>query len=254
METLAIGLLGFFTAGYFALAGADLGLGMLLPLLGRDRADRDRIAAALAPYFLGSEVWLVAAAGVFIGCFPELEGELFTELLPVLVLLLAGWIVRDAGLWWRVHGGRAPDVMICAGSWTVVAAWGWALAGLLGGAGGLALATVAGVALLFAAHGLGYGALRLTGEPYRRARQLAGGPGRGQTFALTGAVLAALPLLAGAGLPLRENAAAGPVLGLLVPALTAFVPVLLAAQLWLWRATARTGPREGAARTTTFFF
>ncbi|MGW3296230.1 cytochrome d ubiquinol oxidase subunit II [Streptomyces xiamenensis] len=248
MDLLALALLGFFTAGYFALAGADLGLGLLLPFLGRDRADRDRIATALAPYFLGSEVWLVAAAGVFIGCFPALEGELFTELLPVLVLLLAGWVVRDAGLWWRVHGGGAPDVLICAGSWALVAAWGWAVAELLDATGAVRVATIAGTVLLFAAHGLGYGALRLTGEPYRRARQLAGSRGGGQTFALTGTVLAALPLLAGAGLPLRENAAQGPVLGLLVPALTAFVPVLVAAQWWLWRAL------RDPSRRTPFFF
>ncbi|MGW0982299.1 hypothetical protein ACWD33_15890 [Streptomyces xiamenensis] len=51
-----------------------------------------------------------------------------------------------------------------------------------------------------------------------------------------------------AGLPLRENAARGPVPGLLVPALTAFVPVLVAAQWWLWRALRDPG------RRTPFFF
>lgn len=245
METLAAALLGLFTAGYLVLGGADLGVGMLLPHLGRDTDERRLVLAAIAPFFLANEVWLVAAAGVFIGCFPDLEGELFTGQLPVLLPLLAGWVVRDAGLWWR---GRVPhrtwraacDGMVTAGSWTAALAWGWLLAGLLAGdpaepAGGpAAVVTSLGVAALFAVHGLAFAALRLTGRPYERALPPAGRAGRVQGFALTSLAMAALPLVAGARLSPVDAAAQGAVLGLLVPALLAVTPPLLAVQAWLW--------------------
>lgn len=255
LETLAAGLLGFFTVGWSVLAGADLGLGMVLPYLARGPHERRLAVAAVVPFFLGSEVWLVAAAGVFTGCFTVLEGELFQGHAMVLIPLLAGWMLRDTGLWWHVNGqprgGRRGglalgDWLVTGGSWAVALSWGWLLAGLFAGtpghvAGGFPAAlTALGVAALFAAHGLAFGALRLTGGPRERARRLtvrALGPRR--ALAVTGLAMAVLPPAAGARLPLAESAVTEPVLGLLVPALLAVLPLLLAAQVWMWRSFTR---------------
>ncbi|TDC27292.1 cytochrome d ubiquinol oxidase subunit II [Streptomyces sp. 8K308] len=248
METLAALLLATFVAGYFVLAGADIGLGMLLPLLGRGRAERGSVlAAGIGPLFFANEVWLVAAAGVFAGCFPALEGELFGGLLPVLVPLLAGWLLRDAGLWWRrVSAAPVLDALVVAGSWLLAGSWGWLLASLLVGGeqprpapvvtGAL---TAAVVALLFLAHGLSLSVRRLVGEPLLRARQLAGSRTDAASRLLTPAVMAALPVLAGARLPLTEHAASDTALLLQLPVSCVALPLLLAAQWWLGR-TART--------------
>ncbi len=241
MELTAVLLLGVYAAGYFVLGGADIGLGMLLPYLGRDRAERDLAAAGLWPAFLANDGWLVAAAGVLICCFPHLAGEAFGGLLIVLVPLLAGWVVRDAGLWWRRRVPPAGDVLIVAGSWLLAFGWGWAVASLLSehldGPAPFAVGapTAAAVALLFMTHGVGYAALRLSGRPYQRARMLAGRRAGVNSFALTSVVMAAMPLLAGARLPLTEHAAGAESLRLLVPVLAAVLPLLIAAQLWLWR-------------------
>lgn len=248
LETASVALLGFFTVGYFVLAGADLGLGMVLPYLGRDPSERRLVLAAIGPFFLGSEVWLVAAAGVFIGCFPALEGELFQGQFAVLVPLLTGWTVRDAGLWWRRYGESprwraVADGLVPAGSWAVALSWGALLAGLLTGPpvqpadGPLGLLTALAVAGLFAAHGLAFGAVRLTGKPYERAHRMTGRGGRRgrPTLALTALVMGVLPAAAGARLPFAESVVPGPVLGLLVPVLLAMTPLLVAAQVWMWR-------------------
>jgi cytochrome bd-type quinol oxidase subunit 2 len=246
-ESLAIALLAFFATGYFVLAGADIGTGMLTPYLGRTDHERRLVIASFAPFFLGNEVWLVATAGVLVGCFPDLEGELMTSQFTVLLPLLAGWIVRDIGLWSRGRGcGRVwravCDGAVVCGSWTVALAWGPLLAALLVGTpyetatGPTALLVSLASAALFAAHGLGFATLRLTGLPYERARLLVGRTGRPwQSFALTAVLLGALPLLAGTALPLTERAADGATLTFLVPALLVVTPLLVAAQVWTWR-------------------
>ncbi|MER7107556.1 cytochrome d ubiquinol oxidase subunit II [Streptomyces sp. NPDC000229] len=255
METLAIVLLGFFAAGYFVLAGADIGTGMLLPFLGRTDRERRLVIASFAPFFLGNEVWLIASAGLLVGCFPDLEGELFTGQFGVLVPLLVAWVVRDMGLWLRGRvgapaqgsvpgGGRAwravCDGAVVCGSWVVSLSWGRLLAALFTGApdtpatGLSAIVAALAVAALFAAHGLGFAAVRLTGLPYERTRRLTGRTRAWQSFALTGALMAALPLLAGLSLPLAASAADGTTLALLVPALLLITPLLVATQAWTW--------------------
>ncbi|MEU3017927.1 cytochrome d ubiquinol oxidase subunit II [Nocardiopsis sp. NPDC007018] len=172
MELLSAALLALFVVGYLVLAGSDVGLGMLMPHVARTPEERRRVVSAIAPYFLGSEVWLVAAVGVLAGLFPALEHEIVVGLWPVLAALALGWLVRDAGLWFRarVDGRRwrsVCDTAVVAGSWTLALTWGLALTGLAGG--GLAadpftvLGTIAVVAL-FALRGAAFGAERLVGS------------------------------------------------------------------------------------------
>ncbi|WP_053202234.1 cytochrome d ubiquinol oxidase subunit II [Jiangella muralis] len=241
-ETLAAVLLGFFATGYLVLGGADIGAGMLLPFLGRDERERRRVVAAIVPFFLAHEVWLVATAGLLIGAFPGLEARLFPGLFPLIVALVAGWIVRDVGLWARTQVAHvACDVAVTAGSWTVAGAWGWILAGLLTGvtdsvAGGAGVALIAAVVVgLFAVHGLAFARLRLTGRPLERARAVTGGAGDRATFAVTAAMLAVLVVAAGARIGLSGSAADDATLRLLVPALYAVLPLLLAGQVVTWR-------------------
>ncbi|WP_026122645.1 cytochrome d ubiquinol oxidase subunit II [Nocardiopsis halotolerans] len=171
MDILSSALLALLVVGYLVLAGSDVGLGMLMPHVARGPDQRRRVVSAIAPYFLASEVWLVSTVGVLAGLFPALEHHAVAALWPVLVALLVGWLVRDAGLWLRarVDGDRwhlACDGAIVAGSWTLAAAWGLVVAGLL--TDGLTmspftpLCTIA-VTSLFALRGAAFGAERLVG-------------------------------------------------------------------------------------------
>ena len=246
MDIIAVALLAFFVIGYFLLAGADIGVGMALPYLGRSAAERRVVIAAIAPFFLGNEVWLVGTAGVLAGGFPVLEGRLLSGLFPAVVALLVGWIVRDMGLWLR---GRADsrfwwflcDGAITAGSWTVALSWGWMLAGLLdgisdrvlGGSGAVLVAVV--IAALFLAHGLAFAALRLTGGARVRARVLSSAAAEARTFAVTSAAMVILPVAAGIRLSPAGSVADPATLSVLVPALLVVTPGLVAAQAWVWR-------------------
>ncbi|WP_219471315.1 cytochrome d ubiquinol oxidase subunit II [Nonomuraea rhizosphaerae] len=229
-------ILAFFALGYLVLAGADIGVGMMLPYLGRSADERRVTIAAIAPFFLGNEVWLVATAGVLAGLFPELEGELLSGNYSLVVALLLAWVVRDMGLWLRgrVPGGRWQafwDGATVLGSWGLALSWGSLLSDvLLGITGPVALVPALLVAALFATHGLAFAALRLRGRLRERAAVLSGGAGESRTYALTTAALAAIGVLAGLRLPL-EPGTSGP---LLVPVILVLIPFLVAAQGWVW--------------------
>ncbi len=229
-------ILAFFVLGYLVLAGADIGVGMALPYLGRSSAERREVIAAIAPFFLGNEVWLVAAAGVLAGLFPQSEGELLHGNYTVVVTLLVAWVVRDMGLWLR---GRVPgarwqafwDGAIVAGSWGLALSWGTLLSHVLLGIEGPAAALPALVlTALFGTHGLTFAALRLRGTLRERAAVLSGGAGEWRAYALTAAALVVGGVLAGLRLPL-EPGTSGP---LLVPVVLTLIPFLVASQAWVW--------------------
>jgi len=113
-------LLGLLTCGYFALAGYDYGVGMLLPAFDADERRRRQVLGALGPFFLANEVWLVAAVGVLFGAFPHLEGKVFAGAYVLVVTLLLGLVTFTASMQLR---SRRPDAR--RGAWT---------AGIVGGA------------------------------------------------------------------------------------------------------------------------
>lgn len=190
METLWIAVFAALLVGYFALEGFSIGTGLLLPFVSRDERDRATVVAALGPYFLANEVWLVAAVGVFFGVFPALEGAVLTGLFPVVVAFLLAWLIRDAGLWMRARrpGERWRglwDRAIFLGSLGMAALWGVALANLVVGLpldhgapepGSLfhvyALAGAVTVPALLAAHGAAWLARRVDDVPGREATRL----------------------------------------------------------------------------------
>lgn len=233
---MEIFILAFFALGYLVLAGADIGVGMLLPYLGRGGGERREVIAAIAPFFLGNEVWLVATAGVLAGLFPELEGELLAGNYVLIVTLLLSWVVRDMGLWLR---GRMPgagwalfwDGAVVAGSWGLALSWGALLSHvLLGIEGPLALVPALVMAALFGVHGLAFATLRLRGELRGRAALLSGESGEIRTYAITASALLVVGMLAGLRLPLT----AGPAASFLAPVILVLIPPLVAAQAWVW--------------------
>ncbi|WP_214326398.1 cytochrome d ubiquinol oxidase subunit II [Nonomuraea sediminis] len=233
---MEIFVLAFFVLGYLVLAGADIGVGMLLPYLGRGPEERREVIAAIAPFFLGNEVWLVASVGVLAGLFPQLEGRLLSENFVVVVTLVLAWVVRDMGLWLRgrLAGARWQgfwDGAIVAGSWGLALSIGSLLGDvLLGIHGPVALLPALVVAALFGAHGLAFAALRLRGPLRDRAAVLSGGAGEQRTYALTAAGLVLVALLAGLRLPLVPGASGA----WLTPVIMAILPFLVASQAWVW--------------------
>ncbi|GAA2801781.1 cytochrome d ubiquinol oxidase subunit II [Saccharopolyspora taberi] len=189
LETAWLALLGFLLCGYFALGGYDYGVQMLQPIVGRDGSGRKAMLGALGPFFLGNEVWLVAFAGVLFGAFPFLEGTLLGGMQSLVVAILIGIVVGNAAVQLRSRSGDAGrkvwDGLVVFGGLVPALAWGLFVGVLLNGvpmgadhrwAFGLSelanpfvlLSGVTG-AVLFAAHGATFLALRTHGDLAERA-------------------------------------------------------------------------------------
>lgn len=256
METIWYALLGLFFAAYLILGGYDYGVG-LLQAGTTSPAQRRANLTALGPFFLGNEVWLVAAVGVLFGAFPMLEGELLSGLYPAIALALAGVVTVTAAVQLRsrpaAEQNRARwDRLIVGGSALAALGWGAVLGGLLQGAPLHADGHVDGVGhvltpfvgacaltlvVLVATHGASFLALRLPPERAAWAARV----GRRLVPAAVAAVVAATAI--GLLSERIRQTVQQPLAAVLLPA------VLVAALLLAYTALGRR--RAGAAFAAT---
>ncbi len=180
--------------GYFFLEGFDYGVGMLLPFMGKDDAERRAIINTIGPHWDGNEVWLLTAGGASFAAFPNFYATLFSGFYLPLFLMLLGLIVRavafeyrskEDSLKWRYNW----DWMIFLGSFIPAFLWGVAVSNLLIGVpidstmtytGGFfnllnPYALVGGITfvVLFLFHGSLFLSLKLGGEMMDKAKESA---------------------------------------------------------------------------------
>jgi len=87
--------------GYFVLDGFDLGAGSLVYALGRDLKERQKVYAAIGPFWDGNEVWLVTAGGATFAAFPITYAIMFSSLYAGMLLLLFCLIIRGIAVEYR---------------------------------------------------------------------------------------------------------------------------------------------------------
>lgn len=194
LTTIWFTLIGVLWVGYFVLEGFDFGVGMLLPVLGRDDTERRVLINTIGPVWDGNEVWLLVAGGATFAAFPEWYATLFSGFYLPLFLILIALIVRNVGFEFR--GKRQDrrwrqrwDVAVFLGSLVPAVLWGVAFANIVRGVPidadkefvgtffGLLnpYALLGGVvtASLFLTHGAVFLSLKTTGDIRTRARQVA---------------------------------------------------------------------------------
>jgi cytochrome bd ubiquinol oxidase subunit II len=92
---------GLLWAIYFMTDGFDLGIGALVPFLGKTDEDRRVMYNAMGPLWDGNEVWLLTAGGVTFAAFPKVYAVMFSSLYSALMLILFALIVRGVSLEFR---------------------------------------------------------------------------------------------------------------------------------------------------------
>ena len=124
--------------GYFILEGFDFGVGILLPVLSKNEADRRAILTTLGPVWDGNEVWVLVAGGATFAAFPEWYATLFSGFYLPLFLILVSLIVRGVAFEYRSKYGKAQwrqrwDIAIVIASFIPALLWGVAFANIVRG-------------------------------------------------------------------------------------------------------------------------
>ncbi|MBF0386377.1 MAG: cytochrome d ubiquinol oxidase subunit II [Candidatus Omnitrophica bacterium] len=186
-------IVAWLLAGFFFLEGFDYGVGMLLPFLSKEEAQRRMIISSIGGVWDGNEVWMVSAGAVLFASFPSWYATLFSSLYIVFTLILCGLILRGIGIKFRNlredHRWRAVwDWLICTGSFTAAFFWGVVVGDLLQGlpitdqqvfAGGIrdiftpfSLTAALAVVSLFLLHGAVYLNIKLSGDVLGKLKRL----------------------------------------------------------------------------------
>ncbi|QKV76963.1 cytochrome d ubiquinol oxidase subunit II [Amycolatopsis sp. Hca4] len=187
-------VIAFFWLGYLFLEGFDFGVGMLLPVLGRDNTERRVMVNTIGPVWDGNEVWLIVAGGAMFAAFPAWYAGLFSAAYLPLLLVLLALIGRGVAFEYRGkvdsdRWRRNWDRVIVLGSWIPPLGVGLILATTVlglpldaqGNRAGSAFAAIRWDTLLGAlaiaafsiAHGAAFLALKTSGDLRERARTLA---------------------------------------------------------------------------------
>jgi cytochrome d ubiquinol oxidase subunit II len=124
--------------GYFVLEGFDLGLGILLPFLGKNDTQRRMMINTIGPHWDGNEVWLITAGGATFAAFPDWYATLFSGFYLPLLLILLALIVRGVAFEFRSKDDNKLwrsvwDWAICIGSFIPALLWGVALSNFVRG-------------------------------------------------------------------------------------------------------------------------
>jgi cytochrome d ubiquinol oxidase subunit II len=138
LTTVWIILIAVLWCGYFVLEGFDFGVGMLLPFLGKDEAERRAIVTTLGPVWDGNEVWLLVAGGATFAAFPEWYATLFSGFYLPLFLILISLIVRGVSFEYRSKRSSTTwrkrwDIAITVSSFIPALLWGVAFANIVRG-------------------------------------------------------------------------------------------------------------------------
>ncbi len=124
-------LLGVLLIGFALTDGFDMGIGALLPFIGRNDGERRVIINSIGPTWEGNQVWFITAGGATFAAWPLVYAAAFYSFYVALLLVLFALFMRPVGFDYR---SKVADPR-----WR--AAWDWALF-----AGGSVPAFVFGVA------------------------------------------------------------------------------------------------------------
>src|SRR3990167_3877601 len=103
-ETLKLiwwGLVGVLLIGFAVTDGFDMGVGSLLPWLGKTDSERRVMLNSIGPHWEGNQVWFVTAGGALFAAWPMVYASAFSGLYTALIITLLALFLRPVGFDYR---------------------------------------------------------------------------------------------------------------------------------------------------------
>lgn len=108
---------GVLLVGFAVMDGQDMGVGSLLPFLGKNDTERRIMINTVAPHWDGNQVWSLTGGGAIFAAWPLVYATAFSGLYWALFIVLAALILRPVAFDYR---SRVP-----VQKWR--SSWDWAL-------------------------------------------------------------------------------------------------------------------------------
>ncbi|NOI66505.1 cytochrome d ubiquinol oxidase subunit II [Vibrio sp. 99-8-1] len=94
-------LVGVLLIGFAIADGFDLGVGALVPIIGKTDNERRVMINSIAPHWDGNQVWLITAGGALFAAWPLVYATSFSGFYFAMVITLAALWLRPLGLDYR---------------------------------------------------------------------------------------------------------------------------------------------------------
>ncbi|MDR3521348.1 MAG: cytochrome d ubiquinol oxidase subunit II [Acidocella sp.] len=94
-------LLGVLLTGLAVMVGMDMGVGVLLRLVGKTDGERRTMLNIIGPHWDGNQVWFILGGGAIFAAFPTLYATSFSVFYVVMILLLFSMIMRPVAFEYR---------------------------------------------------------------------------------------------------------------------------------------------------------
>ncbi|SQI33944.1 Cytochrome d ubiquinol oxidase subunit 2 [Serratia plymuthica] len=94
-------LIGVLLIGFAVTDGFDMGVGILLRIIGRTDTERRVMINSIAPHWDGNQVWLITAGGALFAAWPMVYAAAFSGFYVAMILVLSALFFRPVGFDYR---------------------------------------------------------------------------------------------------------------------------------------------------------
>ncbi|NVD06322.1 cytochrome d ubiquinol oxidase subunit II [Vibrio sp. JPW-9-11-11] len=94
-------LIGVLLVGFAITDGFDMGVGALVPVIGKNDNERRVMINSIAPHWDGNQVWLITAGGALFAAWPLVYATSFSGFYLAMIVTLAALWLRPIGLDYR---------------------------------------------------------------------------------------------------------------------------------------------------------
>ncbi|MCG3733212.1 cytochrome d ubiquinol oxidase subunit II [Vibrio cincinnatiensis] len=94
-------LIGVLLVGFAITDGFDMGVGALVPVIGKNDSERRVMINSIAPHWDGNQVWLITAGGALFAAWPLVYATSFSGFYMAMIVTLAALWLRPIGLDYR---------------------------------------------------------------------------------------------------------------------------------------------------------